>query len=230
MIDKFFDKIYILNLTRRVERKTNTINRLEEVGIGNYEFFRAIDGRLLPSIHKQMTGHFYQTPNYLASTLSHLSIYQDALDRGFKKILILEDDNVFNKNLQDIWNNNQKDIEDTDLWYFGYIPVTDDGKFWSYNIIEKWHTDNVFKSKNLWGLFAYGIRDNLMKEIIEYYQNSMDLELDRFLVEKIQPTGRSRGLAPQLFACDRVISDNTGIVDDSIFIRSSGFSNREDFI
>jgi GR25 family glycosyltransferase involved in LPS biosynthesis len=230
MIDKFFDKIYILNLTRRTDRKEKTIQRFQKIGLENYEFFKAIDGRLLKPIWNQMSGHFFQNPNYLGSTLSHLSIYQDAIDRGFEKILIIEDDCYINKNLNSIWESNQSDLIDADLWYFGYIPVRDDGEVWDYNIIETWYTNNVFKPKNLWGLFSYGLRKNLMEEIIQYYQNSMTLELDRFLIQNIQPTDRSRALAPQLWACEVDYSDNTSGVDYSMFMRSTGFSNRGDFI
>lgn len=230
MIDEFFDKVYILNLTRRSERKEKTIQRLEKVGIKNYEFFRAIDGQLLPAIWRQLSSHYYQNPNYLASTLSHLAIYQDALDRGFGKILILEDDCLFNQNLQSIFAQHQKDLENVDLWYFGYIPVRDDNEVWDYNIIPEWYTNNVFQPKNLWGLFAYGIRSNLMREIITKYQDTFTIELDRFLIQNIQPTSRARGLAPQLFACDVIYSDNSGYTDHSMFDRSSGFTNKEDFI
>jgi hypothetical protein len=84
----------------------------------------------------------------------------------------------------------------------------------------------------LWGLFAYGLTGDLMKEILSVYKNSFPMELDRYFVNNIQPRGGSVASVPQLFCCDDdIISDNTGwsehLSTKSIDVR---FSSRQDYI
>ena len=58
------------------------------------------------------------------------------------------------------------------------------------------------------------------------------MEIDRFLVNYIQPRGGSIGITPQLFCCQDIFSDNMGGPQIDMIIRSvdSRFANPIDYI
>ena len=164
---QFFDKIYILNLKKRKDRFLKMKKRLAFVEINNYEFFQAVDGEIMVSIFNMISDKniFFQNSNYLATTLSHLSIYYDALMNKYKKILILEDDVKINVNIKEIFENIKEQIpENYDILYLGYIPLSDDLSMWNYNLIDKnmYISDNIFKAKSLWALYAYSASNIFM--------------------------------------------------------------------
>lgn len=215
-----FDKIYVVSLRRDVERRKKVTERLNKINL-NFEFFDAYDGTLFKHLWNKLANPFFENPNYVACNLTHLAIYNDALSKGYSNILILEDDVVphskFNELLEII--KNQIPIK-YDILYFGWIPLTDDKSMWSYNIIDdRYVTQNILHSKNLWGLYAYSITENLMKEMVSLYSNSFPMEIDRYFVS-ISENRLSYAIRPQLFAHDYGMSNNTGYIDESTFHKS----------
>lgn len=84
---KTFDKIYVINLVERDDRRREMVGQLEKVFLGPEDalvtFFPAIrpdDAGSFPSVGAR--GCF----------LSHLGIIENAIEAGHKSILILEDD------------------------------------------------------------------------------------------------------------------------------------------
>jgi GR25 family glycosyltransferase involved in LPS biosynthesis len=235
---QFFDKIYILNLKKRKDRFLKMKKRLAFVEINNYEFFQSVDGEIMVSIFNMISDKniFFQNSNYLATTLSHLSIYYDALMNKYKKILILEDDVKINVNIKEIFENIKEQIpENYDILYLGYIPLSDDLSMWNYNLIDKnmYISDNIFKAKNLWGLYAYSVSNIFMETVLyKYYKNEIFMELDRYFVNIIQPQQNSYGIIPQLFCLDNEYSDNTKRFDDDLLRKSvdTRYANYFDFI
>jgi hypothetical protein len=105
--------------------------------------------------------------------------------------------------------------------YLGFIPLTDDQSLWNYNVFSNnFIGKNTFVAKNLWGLYGYGISQNLMKEVLEVYDRDFPMELDRFFVSHIQPRGTSFAITPQIFAADDGISDNSGNFETNMLERS----------
>ncbi len=94
-INEYFDKIYCLNLTKRKDRMETMNERFNKMGI-KAERFRAIPGEIVNDFFlnkvKNEINSYFKNANYIATTLSHLAIMRDALDNGYKRILILEDD------------------------------------------------------------------------------------------------------------------------------------------
>lgn len=211
-----FDKIYILNLRKDKNRRLHMKKRMEFFDITNYEFFDAIDGSILTPIWEttKIKYPFFSNPNYLGCALSHLAIYKDAIQNNFERILILEDDVRFNRNLHE----NSKWIkeainqeENIDLIHLGFIPLSDDLSQWDYNIYNDRFLTNphLFKSKNLWGLFSYSISNFLMNKILEDYNKNFPMELDRYFVNKIFKTYNCIGITPQFFAHEDNNSNNS---------------------
>jgi len=232
-INKYFDKIYLLNLHKRKERLFNSTTKLNQLNI-EYDVFHGCDGKVLQHLWNKLDNQNFVNPQYLGCAISHLSIYQDALESGFNKILILEDDNLIHRDVQSIFSS--IDIPDfSDLLYLGYIPLSDDLQYWTYELAYNQHNainSNFFKCRNLWGLYSYGITDKLMTELIETYKTSFPMELDRYFVNFIQTRGESIAISPQIFCCDDdIVSDNTGhSVHLSTRSIDSRFANRQDYI
>ena len=91
-----FDKIYIINLEHRKDRKDSVIKQLEKEGITNYEFITAINGNddeisnLFKNIRKN--GSKIGTPGHLGCLLSHKKVLMKAKEDNINSFMILEDD------------------------------------------------------------------------------------------------------------------------------------------
>ena len=98
------DKIFIINLKQRTNRRTQMVKEMQEQDITNYEFFDAIRptiedvNKWNPQFcyHVRSGIHPSKFNNYQIGCLgclkSHLEVCRIALERNYKNILILEDD------------------------------------------------------------------------------------------------------------------------------------------
>ena len=124
---KFFDTVYVINLANRTDRWESITAKAEAAGlnIARWDAFPATEVDL--AIHR--IGNRVKKPSCVACTLSHFGIYRDALEKGYEKILILEDDADvppdLHEKLEDFFNKTQ--LQDFDLLYLGaadkYPPV-----------------------------------------------------------------------------------------------------------
>ncbi|CAG2220126.1 GLT25D [Mytilus edulis] len=101
-----FDKIYILNLERRPERRERIEKILAELKL-DYSIFSAVDGRklnperlaelgvtILPG-YEDMSLKRNMTYGEVGCTLSHYFIWKDMIANNYNKIWIIEDDASF---------------------------------------------------------------------------------------------------------------------------------------
>jgi glycosyl transferase family 25 len=220
-MNEYFDKIYVLSLKRNEDRRRLITERMNTVGL-SFEFFDACDGQVINHLWKKLDNSNFTTQNYVACSISHLSIYNDALSRGFKRILILEDDIKPHKEIQNLFNTYKDQIpDDYDLLYLGWIPLNDDCSMWTYEVINgRFISNNTFHSKNLWGLYAYSPSINLMKEMIDLYNDSFPMEIDRYLVTQVQQQRKSIAIWPQMVCHDIMVSNNNGLVDNQSLKKS----------
>lgn len=222
-INHYFDHVYCLNLPESKERAEMTLSRSHRFGL-SFSFYPAISGKIFGDIfsgYRESRKTSLTNPNYMACALSHLSIYRHALTNGHKRILIIEDDLLFHKSLNENFSSFIQEVPN-DWWllYLAWIPLTDDLMYWNYSVIDNnFITDNVFKAKNLWSAMSYGINEDCMKWMIERYNSSFDKEIDKIFVEEVQPIYPCYGVSPQLFAGYDNLSNNSGNFD-SIFSKS----------
>jgi GR25 family glycosyltransferase involved in LPS biosynthesis len=223
MVENHFDQIYVLNLKKREDRLRTTEKRLKFAEIEKYTVFNGVDGIVAYKLWEVYSreNQFFRNSNYVGCALSHLSIYQHALEKGYEKVLIIEDDNRVNVNANKLVESIYPQVPEWELLYLGFIPLSDDCTKWDYNVFQllPGHP-HVAIAKNFWGLFAYGITQNLMKEMIEIYKKDFPMEIDRFFVNYVQPRGKSYGMTPQIFAADDGYSDNSNIVETGMLQRS----------
>ena len=103
------DKVYIINLQHRIDRRENITKELKRVGIENYEFFNAIQAteedlkkwnknyiKNIPEWFKRTNGdeNKYRLGS-LGCMLSHYKIIEKCLENKYTNVLILEDDTEF---------------------------------------------------------------------------------------------------------------------------------------
>ncbi|CAC5356570.1 GLT25D [Mytilus coruscus] len=93
-----FDKIYIVNLERRPERRQRIEKILAELKL-DYSIFSAVDGRNM-------------TYGEVGCTLSHYFIWKDMIANNYKRILIIEDDASFFPMFRKKWSRAFADIEE----------------------------------------------------------------------------------------------------------------------
>lgn len=106
----YFDKVYCINLDKRVDRWQETLNELNKYGIVGVERYSAIDGSNIP-----YTGI---KPGAVALRLTFINIIKEAKENNYKNILIFEDDVMFYDqmyNFQQYFENVPKD------WDFLYL-------------------------------------------------------------------------------------------------------------
>lgn len=237
-LNDYFDKIYCLNLNSREDRLKIFNHKATKLGI-EYQRFQGIPGLLIEDYYNlKLNDLNFKIPNknLLGCALSHIGIMEDALYNNYKRILVLEDDVILHKEINNKLSSMfYTDSLQWDLLYFGFIPLTDDRKYYSYAEIDNLKvSNNVTKTKNFWGMFGYGISENLMKHMTTIYKNSLNIEIDRYIVENIQQNDDfiCYGLLPQLVASDDGYSNNFDVYIGNMPERSidKRYANIEDYI
>lgn len=127
------DKIFIINLDRDVERYKECIKQMNDYNITNFERFPAINGsKLSEKEKKNLTtdiGYFIASSSMIGCGTSHINIWKRIIKEGINKVLILEDDFIFNDNFINKFN-----------YYYDFCPE-------NYDIL--YLTDNPLHNKNI---------------------------------------------------------------------------------
>ena len=97
------DKVYVINLERRPERKAKMDACFEEVGV-DYEWIKAVDGKLINEEFLQENG-IEMMPDFsepyhgraltygeIGCFMSHYNIWQDIVQNDYEEVIVLEDD------------------------------------------------------------------------------------------------------------------------------------------
>ena len=201
VLNNYFEKIYYLNLERRPDRNKECIDELTKYGI-LAERFNAIDAKEL------------NLKPWMGCLLSNLEIIKTAKERGFKNILILEDDVIFNDNFDDLFNS-----------YINQVPNNWDMLYLSGNHNE--HSgchvnkisDNVIKCFITYSTHSFAINSSVYDLIINYLTNDQTKPVD-VLYTDIQRMCNAYSLSPGLTTQRVGFSDieNT-VVDHRKYIR-----------
>jgi GR25 family glycosyltransferase involved in LPS biosynthesis len=123
-LDTFFDKIFYINLDKDVERNKSIIKQLKKYNIHNYERVSATTFTTLPPQYLWRNFNLNKlNENYILGSLgcrnSHWRVMEIALNRGYKKIMVLEDDIIIKDDPNSVLKNNQKYLNNWDMLYFG---------------------------------------------------------------------------------------------------------------
>lgn len=177
--DKFKDenfKLKVINLERRQDRKDLMTTQFKNAGIENYDFFEALDGKLLePSLElkKLFEGNdFHYRRGVLGAALSHLKLWKELVDEpsynneGF--YVILEDDILLCPQFKDKLKFCISEFieKSMDRLYIGANSV----RTVNYDI-EQLKCEKV-KGEMCDGNYGYIIKKSAAKKMLDYFNNN----------------------------------------------------------
>ncbi len=172
LVDSVFDMVYYINLDKDELRNKNMLNYLSAFNIQKY---KRIAGAVIDVGIESIPLHVYRNfnkkddiyiRNAIGCRLSHLNCINDAKQNNFKRILILEDDIQFAKNLNDLLLGNYNNLHDFDMLYLGGLE------------------EQQFRNQIV-TTHAYAITDNIYEDILNMAIPS-GMEIDNFYAKIIQ--------------------------------------------
>ena len=181
----YMDKIFIVNLKHREDRKKKILTELQLNNIINYEFFNAIRPNIeeVNNWNNSYCSHFDNSnknlENYkigsLGCLLSHYNIIKLSLERDYNKIMILEDDAYFKSDYNDI----EKYSETLGNYDMLYLSGSHLGKKQIIN-------NNIIKIEGTYTTTGYIINRGAMEYLVDNI-TGYSKEIDVFYAEEIQP-------------------------------------------
>jgi glycosyl transferase family 25 len=111
-IDEFFSKTYCINLLKRKDRWNEFVNEMDKYSITNYERYEAVNGDLIRNKTKLLNGE-------LGVLQTHYNIIKHCKKNNINSVLIMEDDVVFNEEINNISEYMKLIPENWDFIYFG---------------------------------------------------------------------------------------------------------------
>jgi hypothetical protein len=173
-INYYFDKIYVLNLKKDINKKEKIIKNFYKYNINNYEFFDALDGSQnsdvlniwndYNNIPNELNRHLISNSKVLANLLSVKNIILDAKKNNYKRILFFEDDIILHKNINDYFIDTMCKIQDNEwkVLYFGIQNKLNNKKI----------LNNLYKADlNSSGGWAFGINNSIFDILINECNN-----------------------------------------------------------
>ncbi len=197
----YFDKIFIINLDERTDRWNDIVNEFEKMGISpeKYERFSAIKPKFedLPKewYNKLVSPHRF-IPQYIQATIgckmSQYEVIKIAKNRGYKNVLICEDDICFTQSKEETWNILKEAIKELpsdnewNMFYFSGNHIKSPeacGKKYLY-----------LKKANL-AAHEYCVNSNIFDYIIETMMQK-GCELDNYYIDEIQQRQKTYTIKP----------------------------------
>lgn len=156
-LNTFFDHIYCINLDKRTDRWKLMNDYFTKNGI-TVTRFSAVDGTKIDVSHLDHKKLKDKGLGAVGCSMSHLNIIKDAKENGYDKILIFEDDCIFEPNFIDIAYDVLMDLPDN--WHMIYLAgmkrdaVTD-------------ITDKLQQCTGITTTHCYGVHSSLYDTLID---------------------------------------------------------------
>ncbi len=168
-INNYFDKILIINLDESKDRWDNIVKELNKVNIINYERVPGVRLKNLegipPSYYKNLVSHQkindYYKVGIVGANTAHINCIKLAKERGYKNILILEDDISFRDDIHELFEKVSNQIKNID-WGMLYLGSATQPKESIINVSE-----NLIKASNLLACHAYAVNSIIYNKIID---------------------------------------------------------------
>jgi hypothetical protein len=183
-----WDKIFVINLARRPDRKKSMeyFFTTQNISSSGYEFVEAYDGQSQTIITQYVSNKKSNpsnpiiTPGHYACLLSHLQVIQLAKSRGYKKIMILEDD-VYTQETNLVSKLNSIQVPEYDLLYLGGIMSK------KKCFTSEWAWSG---GTNIMGAYGYILSSKLFDHILSELAN-LDEYIDFYYLKNIQSQYRT---------------------------------------
>jgi len=189
-INNYFNKIYCVNLDRRQERWKEASDEFKKFSL-DVERFSAVDGSKLDlSNIKMQVLKSDSLPGAVGCSMSHRNIIIDAKEKGYEKILILEDDVVFTDNLIERFEKEINSLpEDWDLFYLSANNLKPEA-------LTKIN-ENIWRTRFSYTTHCYAVHSRVYDVIIKGLEN-LDVPVDQFYKNVLQQEYNCYVIRPHL--------------------------------
>jgi hypothetical protein len=164
----FFEKVYCINLSSRVDRWDNCLKQFSKFGVSNIQRFEAIKYNH-PKLSAKANAH-------IGCVLSHCNIIKEAKLKNYSNILVLEDDFLFLKEPYEFEVKLKKSLNELpsnwDLFYLGSYFV----KGYGYEPIER-YSDNLVKVNTGFCTHSLAYSSRGMDKILKSLKLNSELDI-----------------------------------------------------
>ena len=222
--NKYKFMTYCINLERRKDRKEIMINKFKDNKLYEYQFYKAIDGKLLESseyIYKLfLNNDFNYTKSVIGAALSHYNIWKLLVDSDYDFFIVYEDDIDFTDNYKYKLNYilNKINFDVCDYTLLGYIMFSHLHKKYKH-IYDDSNEENIKISKlnrelYIGSAFSYIITKKGATKILDYFkENGIKYGID-YAISKV-PTLNMFETQPHLIFT-KWVEDSLSEVDSDI--------------
>jgi hypothetical protein len=163
-VNIYFDKIYILNIDKHIDRWLNIKKIFDHFKIFNYKRFPGIDGSLLKDEWKNNHNNTdkscdIKNPGSWGILSGMKNLLMDAKKNKYTRILILQDNIILHNNFNKEFNKNINKIPNN--WNLLYLGTTSQHETFSHN--EAYYHPNG----KTYGSFAVGIHSRMYDYLIK---------------------------------------------------------------
>lgn len=181
-INNYFDKVYYLNMDKDYERKNNILTQFNKFNITNYKRISGLQIEEVPQKHYWRNFNLKNlTEKYIKGQLgcrnTHWRAVEDAYLNGYQRVLIFEDDIIFNQDPNLVLQQNINLLNKWDMLY--------------YSGVEEHHFGGQIVLAH-----AYALNRKLIEEIY-YMLPTSGMEVDNFYAKVLfhmsynySPTGK----------------------------------------
>lgn len=181
-LNDFFDHIYCVNLDRRPDRWDFVNQQFNKLNI-DVERISAVDGNVCHFDQLSTIDHTKKrwfdlgdpamTSNEAAILATHAHILWDAVAKGYKNILITEDDVVIRADYEEEFDKALIELpEDWDMLYLGTLDMN---KPWSPNMP---FSDHLEIARDRIGAHAMGVNSKMLLDLIEIVNLKTKMPVD----------------------------------------------------
>jgi GR25 family glycosyltransferase involved in LPS biosynthesis len=181
-MNNYVDNVYLINMDKDIDRLKKVTKECDKVNIK----FERFPGIKVSDLSQNILDKYvpeeiqkYGSDGMIGCGLSHLLIWQDAIKKNYKNILVLEDDVQFTDNFNEYLENVMEELpKDYDILYLGYFELLCRKSFdSSFNYINK----PIFP----FGLHAYIISNKGLKKIVKLI-TKMNEHIDSLIARNIK--------------------------------------------
>jgi GR25 family glycosyltransferase involved in LPS biosynthesis len=199
------DKIYVINLKKNTDRLEKFMENAKKANV-NVERFDAIYGKELQKDHPDIFKYFVKdhklNPGQIGCALSHIKVWQDAIDNNYNNILVFEDDAIIPENF---WNKFNKAYEELPKdWDCFSLNCSWCNNIKDYGLIQKSNFNVCTISYNL-NLKSINKIFNLIKN------KKINEPIDVYLIENYYKKNSLYIIKPHLIEPDSLYTSDIGV-------------------
>ena len=184
------NKIKVVNLLRRMDRRDSSIENFKRANITNYEFVEAVDGKALTPNSELISlfkgNNFGNRRGVIGCALTHYNLWKKLLESEFEYFIIMEDDftivESFKEEIEKI------DFEKYDILLMGYHmfsktleKVKDIYRNCNENKGVNLTIDRLQMDYYIGGIHCYSINKNGARKLLDYInKNGIKRAIDCF--------------------------------------------------